>query len=66
MAKQVSTVAFWYRSGLFRDEAEARGAFRLAHQQAMDGAGQSVAEWMGLSETEFAAWTRNDALPVAP
>ena len=62
----VSPVAYWYRAGHFRNEDEARGAFRLAHQQALDGMGKTHREWMGLTEAEFDAWMREGALPPLP
>lgn len=60
---QVSPVAYWYRQGHFATDDEARGAFKLAYQQGMDGMGLSVAHWMGLTEPEYDAWIRDDALP---
>lgn len=60
---QVSPVSYWYKHGHFKNEDEARGAFRLAYLQGMDGMGKSTQEWMGLSEVEFDAWMRDDALP---
>jgi len=59
----LSTVTFWYRKGHFQSEEQARGAFELAHQQAMDGMGESKAGWMGLTEEEYARWMRNGELP---
>jgi len=61
---QVSPVASWYRGGHFRNDDEARGAFTLAYQQGLDGMGASIQEWMGLSEAEYAAWTRDNSLPT--
>lgn len=60
---QVSPVVYWYRGGHFKNDDEARGAFRLAHQQGLDGMGKSIQEWMGLTEEEFNRWMRDDALP---
>jgi len=60
---QVTTVAQWYRTGLFNSEEEARGAFRLAHQQGLDGMGTGVSAWMGLNEQEYDSWMRDDSLP---
>jgi hypothetical protein len=60
---QVSPVMYWYRNDHFQNEDEARGAFRLAYQQGLDGMGKSIQEWMGLTEKEFDAWMRNDELP---
>ena len=34
-----TTVTEWYRSGYFGSEEEAIGAFKLSHQQAIDGIG---------------------------
>lgn len=59
----VSPVAYWYKHGHFDSEAEARGAFKLAYQQAMDGMGKSIHEWMGLTEAQYDAWMRDGALP---
>lgn len=59
----VSPVSYWYKAGHFRSEEEARGAFRLAYQQAMDGMGVSVQEWMGLSVEQFSAWMSKGELP---
>lgn len=61
---QISTAAYWYRGGQFANDDEARGAFRLAYQQGLDGMGTSIADWMGLSDSEYDAWMRNDALPA--
>ena len=61
---QVSPVVYWYRGGHFQSDDEARGAFRLAHQQGLDGMGTSIQEWMGLTQAEFDAWMRSDALPA--
>lgn len=61
--KHVTTVTEWYRHGHFDNEDEARGAFKLAHQQALDGMGASHNEWMGLTEEERAEWHRHDTLP---
>lgn len=60
---QVSTARSWHRAGHFANEDEARGAFKLAYQQGLDGMGKSIAEWMGLTTTEYDAWMRDDALP---
>jgi hypothetical protein len=60
---QVSTAAYWYRNGHFKNEDEARGAFFLAYQQGMDGMGKSVAKWMGFNEKEFAFWMKDDSIP---
>ena len=60
---QVSPVMYWYASRYFKNEDEARGAFRLAHQQGLDGMGRSISEWMGLTPEQYDAWMRDDALP---
>lgn len=60
---QVSTVAYWYKHGYFANDDEARGAFRLAYQQGLDGMGKSIQKWMGLSDQEFDAWMRDNSLP---
>jgi hypothetical protein len=52
---QVSPAMYWYKAGYFQNEDEARGAFRLAYQQGMDGMGKTVQEWMGLKPDQFAA-----------
>lgn len=61
--KQVSSVNYWYKHGHFQNDNEARGAFRLAYQQGLDGMGESIAKWMGLSKEEYDAWMRNDEIP---
>lgn len=60
---QVSPVTYWYKSGYFQNEDEARGAFRLAYQQGLDGMGESIAKWMGLTSEEYDVWMRTEALP---
>ena len=60
----VSTPMYWYKHGHFKTDDEARGAFFLAYQQAMDGMGTSVAEWMGITEDELAAWMKDHTLPA--
>ena len=60
---QVTPVAYWYQNDFFTSDEEARGAFRLAYEQATDGMGCSVAEWMGLTEEELEAWKRSEQLP---
>jgi hypothetical protein len=60
---QVSPVNYWYQQGHFANEDEARGAFKLAYEQGMDGMGESVAKWMGITDAEYSDWMRNDALP---
>lgn len=58
----VNTVTEWLRSGLFRNEDEARGAFRLARQQYLDGMGGDT-NWMGMTSAEFDAWMKHGTLP---
>lgn len=60
---QVSPAIYWYKAHHFRNEDEARGAFRLAYQQGQDGMGTSTAQWMGLTDEEYAAWMRSESLP---
>ncbi len=57
------TVTEWYRAGHFANEAQAMGAFKLAHQQAVDGMGANPADWMGMDPTEYRAWLERDELP---
>lgn len=64
LKKNLVTVAGLYRAGHFKTDLEAQGAFELAHQQALDGLGGSVADWMGLTKAEYAAWFESDTLPV--
>jgi hypothetical protein len=64
--KQVSPAMYWYKAQYFKNDDEAKGAFRLAYQQGLDGMGVSVAQWMGLSNAEFSAWMRDEALPKIP
>lgn len=59
----VSPASYWYRSGHFKNDDEARGAFKLAYQQGMDGMGKTVREWMGMSFEEFDSWMCNETLP---
>jgi hypothetical protein len=63
MPTDVSPVSYWYKSGHFENDDEARGAFELAYQQAMDGMGESIAKWMGLTEEEFNLWHEKRTLP---
>lgn len=60
----VTSVGQWYKLGHFESDEEAQGAFKLAYQQALDGMGKSIRQWMGLTEEEFNNWYRNDALPA--
>jgi hypothetical protein len=55
-------VSYWWRNGGFGNDEQARGAFELAYMQGMDGMGQSVLDWMGLSEGQLVAWTRDKSL----
>lgn len=59
----VLTVTEWYRADYFNTESEARGAFRLAYQQGLDGMGSSIHEWMGMTGEEYNAWMSRDVLP---
>ncbi len=59
----VSTAKFWQKNGHFKNEDEARGAFRLAYQQGLDGMGKSIAEWMGLTSEEFDLWMKRESVP---
>lgn len=61
---QVSPVAYWYKQGRFQNDDEARGAFFLAYQQGLDGMGESIQQWMGLTQDEFDAWMRDSTLPA--
>lgn len=61
---QVSPVMYWYRAGHFKNDDEAQGAFKLAHQQGLDGMGKSIREWMGMTEEEYSTWYGKDILPV--
>ena len=61
--RQVSPVSYWYKEQHFQSEEEARGKFRLAYQQGLDGMGASIAQWMGLTDKEYAAWMHDGALP---
>jgi len=61
---QASPVAYWYRNNYFVNDDEARGAFRFAYQQGLDGMGRSIHEWMGLTEIEYSEWLKNEELPV--
>lgn len=61
--EQVSPPTYWYKHGHFKNDDEARGAFRLAYQQGLDGMGKSIAGWMGLTTAQYDSWMRNEALP---
>jgi hypothetical protein len=63
---KVTPVSWWYRKGAFKSDDEARGAFRLAYVQALDGMGTGIAQWMGLTDSEAAEWMRNERLPGKP
>ena len=60
---QVSPASYWYKHGHFKNKDEARGAFKLAYQQGMDGMGKSVQKWMGMTAEEFDSFMRHDAIP---
>lgn len=61
----VISAAAWHRQGHFANDDEARGAFKLAYQQAMDGMGRTPAEWMGLTDEEYSRWAGgSEALPL--
>ena len=60
---QVSPVMYWYKAGHFKNEDEAQGAFKLAHQQGLDGMGKSIHEWMGLTVEEYGEWYSKNTLP---
>ena len=59
----VTSARAWWEAEHFDSPAEARGAFKLAYQQGMDGMGSSPRQWMGLSEKAFNTWMRSGALP---
>ena len=63
---QVSPAMYWFKHGHFENEDEARGAFKLAHQQGLDGMGKSIADWMGMTTEQYDAWMRHGALPSLP
>ena len=60
---QVSPVMYWYKNKHFKNDEEARGAFKFAYQQGLDGLGQSISEWMGMTPEQYEAWMRDEALP---
>src|SRR5687767_10535649 len=60
---EVSSAMYWYEGGHFDNEDEARGAFKLAYQQGLDGMGESEREWMGMTAAQSGAWRRSRALP---
>ena len=60
---KITSVGQLYRRGHFRNDDEARGAFRLALQQYLDGCGSSLAVWMGISEADAEAYKRWETLP---
>jgi len=60
---EMTTAKSWWMRGHFDNPAEARGAFKLAHQQGLDGMGKGVAHWMGLTESEFSVYMRKSKLP---
>ena len=61
--KGVITAKFWQKNGHFKNEVEARGAFRLAYLQGLDGMGKSIGDWMGLTKEEFELWMKNASIP---
>ncbi|KAL0630591.1 hypothetical protein Q9L58_010566 [Maublancomyces gigas] len=61
--RDVTSVTSWYRAGHFNTAEATAGAFELAYQQAMDGMGKSIQDWMGMTEPEFNEWMRNKTLP---
>jgi hypothetical protein len=61
--KQVSPVSYWHKSGHFKNEDEARGAFKLAFQQGLNGMGMSISEWMRLTPEQYDASMRDESLP---
>jgi len=63
---KLTPVSWWYRHGAFKSDDEARGAFRLAYVQALDGMGSGIAQWMGLTESEAAEWIYHERLPGKP
>lgn len=63
---QVSPAMYWYKNGHLKNEDEARGAFKLAYQQGLDGMGQSIPQWMGLTAEQYDARMRDDSLPPLP
>ena len=56
---QVTQVGIWYKDGHFENDEQAKGAFELAHQQYLDGMGNSPEHWMGLTEEEFGVWHKD-------
>jgi hypothetical protein len=61
--RQVSPALYWHMNGHFKNDDEARGAFKLAYQQGLDGMGTSISEWMGLTPEQYDAWMRDGSLP---
>lgn len=60
----VKTVVDLGKSGLFENEDEARGAFKLSHHQALnDRMGQALCIWMGLSLKEYHEWVYQKKMP---
>lgn len=64
MTDNKKTVMFYYRKGCFKTDDQAKGAFELAYQQAMEDMSKSFEESMGLSEKEFDNWMRYGAIPM--
>ena len=61
--RRLTSAAYWYQHGHFKNDDEARGAFKLAYQQGLDGMGESIQIWMGLTTAEFNDWMRTKKLP---
>lgn len=59
----VSSVGYWWANWNIPNDEQGRGSFWLAYQQAMDGMGESIHAWMGISKEELGAWMRYGALP---
>lgn len=59
----VSPAMYWYRGGHFENDDQAKGAFELAYQQALDGMGKTPWEWMGMTSAEYSNWVGTRTLP---
>ncbi len=61
----VNTPRFYYDNGHYPTPEAAIAAFRLAHQQWLDGLGQGCThqQWLGLTVQEFSNWVRGYSLP---
>jgi hypothetical protein len=55
----LTTVMEWIAAGLFDNEDEIRGAMKLANQQALEGAGENTAHWLGMKGDQFDQWMRS-------